>query len=122
MKIAVTDSLEIDLDREVWQCGRCGHNLGSARRSYKHGLLVRARDPAEVHRPILDPKRYAMTFAPKPEWVRILEYCCPNCATLIETEYLPPGHPPLEDMQFDLDSLRALAASRSSSEGGEKQP
>jgi hypothetical protein len=26
---------------------------------------------------------------------------------MVEVEYLPPGHPPLRDIEFDLDALKA---------------
>ena len=45
-------------------------------------------------------------FSPDPTFCRILEYCCPQCGTQIEAEYLPPGHPPTVDMIWDIDSLR----------------
>jgi acetone carboxylase, gamma subunit len=110
MKIPMTEALAVDIERASWICRKCGHEHGPADRSYKQGLLVHARDPREVHQPIIDPQQYRLTFAPQPEWVRILEYYCPQCALLVEAEYLPPGHPPVHDMQFDLDHLRALAA------------
>ena len=43
---------------------------------------------------------------PTPAWCRILEYYCPQCGTMIETEYLPPGHPPLHDIELDIDALK----------------
>jgi len=110
MKISMTEALAIDLERSTWVCRKCGHEHGPADQGYKQGLLVHARDPREVHQAILDPQQYQQTFAPQPEWVRILEYYCPQCALLVEAEYLPPGHPPLDDMRFDLDSLRQIAA------------
>jgi acetone carboxylase gamma subunit len=67
---------------------------------------VYARDPREIHKPILNPELYEFTFAPDPKWVQILEYYCPECGTLMEAEYLPPGHPPVNDMEFDLDALK----------------
>lgn len=112
MKVFVTEALVIDLDRETWVCRRCGHELGSARKPYKHGMLVRARAPAEVHAPILDASKYDFTFAPDPEWVQLLEYCCPSCGRLAEVEYLPPGHPPAEDIELDLDALKQQWRSR----------
>lgn len=107
MKVAMTEYLAIDLQEETWCCRKCGQILASARSNYKEGLLVYARDPREIHRPILDPDRYAYTFAPDPDWVRIVEYYCPGCGTMVEVEYLPPGHPPVYDMQFDIDALKA---------------
>ncbi len=110
MKLPMTEALAIDLERATWTCRKCEHEHGPADQGYKHGLLVRERDPRDVHQAILDPQQYKSTFAPQPEWVRILEYYCPQCALLVEAEYLPPGHPPVDDMRFDIDSLRALAA------------
>ncbi len=106
MEVAVTEYLKIDLDAERWQCRRCAHDLGSARDNYKRGLLVYDRDPREIHRPILDPTLYRYTFAPDPTWCRILEYYCPGCGTQVETEYLPPGHPPTHDIELDVDDLK----------------
>lgn len=107
MKVLITENLRIDLDIERWECRACEGDLTDARENYKRGLLVYDRDPREIHKPLLDPNRYALTYAPNPEWCRIVEYYCPHCGTMIETEYLPPGHPPVRDIEFDLDSLKA---------------
>lgn len=109
MRVPMTEYLEIDLDAETWRCRRCGEILGSARSNYKEGLLVYDRDPQEIHRPILDPSEYSFTFSPDPNWCRILEFYCPHCGTQMETEYLPPGHPPTYDMAFDIDALKVHA-------------
>ncbi len=112
MKVLVTEYLRIDLDSEQWECRRCGREHGSARDNYKKGLLVYDRDPREIHRPLLDTKLYERTYSPDPEWCRILEYYCPECGTMAEVEYLPPGHPPLRDIDFDIDALKAQWATR----------
>ena len=106
MQVAVTEYLEIELDKERWRCRRCQRDLGPARDNYKRGLLVHDRDPKEIHQSILDPARYRYTFAPDSKWCRILEYYCPGCGTQIETEYLPPGHPPTHDIELDIDDLK----------------
>lgn len=103
MRARITEYLEIDLDTEQWACANCRATLGSARENYKHGCLVWERDPREVHRPVVDGE---YTFAPDPEWCRILEFICPRCATLIEVEYLPPGHPVTHDIELDIDALK----------------
>ena len=36
----------------------------------------------------------------------------PGLRHLIETEYLPPGHPPVFDMEIDVDALKAQWAAR----------
>jgi|SRR5699024_860106 len=106
MKTNMTEYLAIDLEKELWCCRNCEHEITSARDNYKKGLLVYNRDPDEIHKHIIDPDVYEFTFSPDPDWCRILEYYCPNCATMVEVEYLPPGHPPTYDMEFDIDSLK----------------
>jgi acetone carboxylase, gamma subunit len=107
VRVLVTENLRIDLDTERWECRACDAVLGGARESYKRGLLVHDRDPREIHKPLLDPARYEFTYSPNPRWCRILEFYCPRCGSMIETEYLPPGHPPVHDIELDLDALKA---------------
>jgi acetophenone carboxylase len=102
-RLRITEYLDLDLDREQWLCNRCGHSLGSARENYKKGCLLYDRDPREVHPPLLSG---GFNFAPDPCWVRIIEYYCPGCGTQMETEYLPPGHPIIHDIEIDLDKLK----------------
>jgi len=106
MKLPMTEYLQIDLERETWECRECGHVIGNARVNYKEGLLVHARDPRETHKPLLDPRLYQYTFSPDPEWCAILEFYCPSCATMIEVEYTVPGHPPIHDIDVDIDALK----------------
>ncbi|MFW2003733.1 acetone carboxylase subunit gamma [Acinetobacter baumannii] len=106
MKVLITEYLRINLDTEQWECRCCGREHGSARDNYKRGLWVRDRDPREVHKPLLDTTMYERTYSPDPTWCRILEYYCPECGTLVEAEYLPPGHPPLHDIELDIDALK----------------
>ncbi len=109
-RVAITEYLEIALDTERWHCRRCGHDIGAARENYKEGLLVCDRDPREVHHPILDDS-YPFTYAPDPEWCRIVEFYCPSCGTLVENEYLPPGIPLTHDIELDIDKLKERHAS-----------
>ena len=107
MRRRITEYLAIDLDAERWHCVRCDHDLGAARGNYKHGCLVWERDPREIHRPMVTGD---YTFAPDPSWCRVLEFICPGCGTLIEVEYLPPGHPITHDIELDIDALKAAPA------------
>jgi acetone carboxylase gamma subunit len=106
MRVLITEYLRINLDTEMWECRRCGHEHISARENYKRGMLVYDRDPTEIHKPLLDTKLYERTYSPDPKWCRILEYYCPQCGTMVEAEYLPPGHPPLYDIELDIDALK----------------
>ena len=102
-RLRVTEYLDLDLDRELWLCNRCGHPMGSARENYKKGCLLYNRDPREIHPPLVPG---SFTFSPDPLWVRIVEFYCPGCGAQVETEYLPPGHPITHDIEIDLDSLK----------------
>jgi len=103
-RIPITEYLEIDVEKEFWHCRRCGHAIVSARRNYKEGCLVYARDPATLYPPLMEGERYS--FAPDRSICLFVEFYCPVCATLIETEALPPGHPPTHDIEIDIDSLK----------------
>ena len=84
----------------------------SAAANYKEACLLFDRDPRDIHgRFPGDPE---FSFSPHPDWCRIIEMYCPSCATMLDVEYLPPGHPPTHDIQLDLPKLRA----RHSAEAG----
>ena len=103
MKRRITEYLDLDLEKEMWCCHTCGTELTSARRNYKEGCLVYDRDPRTVHRPVVEGE---YTLAPDPRWCRILEFYCPKCGTMLEVEFLPPGHPITHDIELDLDKLK----------------
>lgn len=103
-RIRFTEYLDLDLEQEQWCCNRCGKTLGPARENYKKSCLLYARDPREIHEPIVSGP---YGFSPDPLWVRIVECYCPGCGAQIETEYLPPGHPITWDIEIDIDALKA---------------
>lgn len=104
MLLRVTEYLDIDVQSERWKCNCCGHDLGSAHESYKLGCLLYDRNPHEVHLPMGPDPEYNFSF--DQGWMKLIEFCCPQCATLLETEYLPPGHPLTWDIQIDVAALK----------------
>lgn len=119
MKVFITEYLCIELDTERWHCRRCDQDLGDARDNYKRGLVVYDRDPREIHRPLIDESKYDSTFSPDPAYTALLEYYCPGCGTMVETEYTVPGHPPTHDIDLNIDSLKEKAAQWAAANGGE---
>ena len=105
MKVRITEYLEIDLAREKWCCRRCSRELANARENYKTGCLVAEVPLQEVHNPLVQGGEFS--FCPDPGFCRLIEFYCPNCGTMIENEYLPPGHPLTHDIDLDIDSLKA---------------
>lgn len=106
-RLHVGEYLDADLDTERWHCHECGHDFGSVRHNYKHGLLVGERDPHEVHPAVLEGDH---TFAPNGAWIRIIEFYCPGCGRQVESEYLPPGHPLTQDIDLDVDAIKQRIA------------
>ena len=100
----ITEYLDINLEKELWCCNRCGHELISARENYKKGCLVYMRkDPTTLYNsPISGP----FSFAPDPEWAMLVEFYCPSCGVMVENEMLPPGHPVTHDIELDIDKLK----------------
>ncbi len=105
-RVRVTDALLVDVDDEMWLCRSCEAELAELEDNYKEGCLVAERDPTEVHNPIVEEE---YTFAPDPEWCRLVEFYCPECGHMIENEYLPPGHPITHDIAFDPEAVAELA-------------
>jgi len=106
-RLHVGEYLDADLDTERWRCHDCGADFGPVRENYKYGLIVAERDPQEVHPAGLEG---AYTFAPDPNWIRIIEFYCPDCGRQVESEYLPPGHPLTQDIDLDIDSITSRIA------------
>jgi acetone carboxylase gamma subunit len=104
MRVRITEYLDVELEREKWVCNRCDAELGPLDRSYKEGCLLRERDPREVHFPVGSDPEFNFSF--DPEWIRIVEFYCPGCGTMVENESLPPGHPLTWDIEFDIEDLK----------------
>lgn len=115
-RLRITEALDLDLGQgpgqERWRCNRCAADLGPATANYKEACLLFDRDPRDIHgRFPGDPE---FSFSPHPDWCRIVEVYCPSCATMLDVEYLPPGHPPTHDIQLDLPRLRERLAAETS--------
>ena len=93
MKVQITEGLDIDIEKEMWCCNKCGTELVSCHNNYKEGCLVSEHDPSAVHDPLVEGD---ITFSPDPMWCRLLEYYCPDCGLMFEVEYLPLVHYILE--------------------------
>lgn len=107
-RVRITEYLVVDVATERWHCERCDRDLGAARDDYKRGCLVAERPLAEVHAPVTGDGAYS--FTPSPQYCRLVEFYCPGCGTMIENEYLPPGHPLTRDIELDVEALRARHA------------
>ena len=103
MKARITEYLDIELEKEIWCCNRCGRELCSAHDNYKTGCLLFDRDPRTVYQPLIEGP---YTFSPDAEWIRIIEFYCPGCGIMIDNEFLPPGHPITHDIRLDIEILK----------------
>lgn len=103
MRAKITEYLDIDLNQDQWVCNRCNKAIGPAAESYKFGCLVYERNPREIHRPFIEGP---YSFAPDIDYCRIIEFYCPHCGTMVENEYLPPGHPITVDIELNLAKLK----------------
>ncbi len=102
-KRQITEYLDIDLEKEMWCCHRCGRELISAKENYKRGCLVYERDPRSVFQPVIEG---TYSFSPSQEWVSIIEFYCPECGVMIENEVLPLGHPITYDIELNINKLK----------------
>jgi acetone carboxylase gamma subunit len=110
-KIKVTEYLNIDLETEMWTCDRCDAALVSAKKPYMHGCLVHDRPATGIYgAPVGVGDGQVVSYAPDPNFNRILEFCCPHCGTMLEVQYLPPGHPIPVDISLDIEKLKSKHA------------
>ena len=110
-KMRITESVDIDLEKEVWCCHRCGVELYSAKEPYLKGCLVYERPAKEVYGPPIPVKKDStvISYAPEADFMRLVEFYCPNCGALMTVQYLPPGHPIIFDIELNIDKLKERA-------------
>jgi acetone carboxylase gamma subunit len=108
----ITETVEIDLDKEMWRCSRCHAEIHPARESYIKGCLVYERPADEIYGPTIPLKQdsEAISYAPAPDFMRVVEFYCPKCGAIITIQYLPPGHPIVSEIELDIDKLKERAA------------
>ncbi len=104
-KRQITEYLDIDLDNEMWCCHVCNKELIAARDNYKKGCLLYERDSRDIYDPLVE-ETGVPTLCPDPTWVAIVEFYCPGCGVMVETELLPLGHPITHDIELDIDKLK----------------
>lgn len=102
----VGEYLGLDLDSEKFFCWKCDHELGDARGNFKTYAVIAERSPADVYPPWPG-------MAGRDDLSVIREFYCPGCGTMMENEYVPPGHPVLHDLEIDVDALRERVAAGS---------
>jgi len=111
-RMRITETLEIDLDKEMWCCSRCHAEIHPARESYLKGCIVYEKPAEEIYGPAFPIMQdsAAISYAPDPDFMRVIEFYCPECAAIISMQYLPPGHPIVMDIELDIDNLKERAA------------
>lgn len=110
-KMPITESVDIDSEKEMWCCRRCGVELYSAKESYLKGCLVYERPANEIYGPPIPVKKdgAVISYAPETDFMRVIEFYCPNCGALMTVQYLPPGHPVIFDIELDIGKLKERA-------------
>jgi len=111
-RIRITETVEIDLDKEMWCCSRCHAEIHPARESYLKGCLVYERPAEEVYGPPIPIEQGSdvISYAADPDFMRVVEFYCPECGAMITVQYLPPGHPVVIDIELDIEKLKERTA------------
>ena len=94
----VYEGLGVDTEKRVWLCWKCKSILGNAEENFKKFLLVREIPWEEIYPP-------TPGFRPDPAFAVFREFVCPHCGLAIENENFPPGYPPIDEFQLDIDSM-----------------
>jgi acetone carboxylase gamma subunit len=78
----------------------CGHEFGPYTQNWKLGASIYVRDTDESIQEL-----YPGPKACDPRLQEIREIICPGCATILEVEAVPPGHPLNFDFLPDLEGF-----------------
>ena len=110
-RMRITESVDIDLEKEMWCCHRCGVEIHPAKESYLKGCLAYERPASEVYGPPIPVKKdgAVISYAPETDFMRVVDFYCPNCGALMTVQYLPPGHPIVFDIELDVAKLKERA-------------
>ena len=79
----------------------------SDRKYRQHGYQDSGEKPQKSFSPQGAPRKDD-TYGPRPVHMPGTHSVsrCSQCGTLVEAEYLPPGHPPLHDIELDIAALK----------------
>lgn len=86
----------------VVRCG-CGHRFGDYQINWKENALLRERNPRDY-------EVYQGPRAADPDWHRLREFYCPNCAALLDVEMVPTGYPFIFNFLPDLEATEEEGA------------
>jgi acetone carboxylase gamma subunit len=86
----------------------CGQEFGDYSNNWKLSALIYERDNLDKLQEL-----YPGDRAPDPDWMILREYICPKCATMLETESVPPGYPIVLNFLPDEAALEEVSASLS---------
>jgi acetone carboxylase gamma subunit len=86
-------------EEKIIKC-TCGHEFGDYRRNWKLSAIVYERNPS-------DGEVYLGPRGADPDWMILREFYCPDCATQLEVEAVPPAYPIVFNAQLDIDGFYA---------------
>ena len=95
--VPVGDSIAIHrgADGNQWACADCRSPLAPAEENYKYFAACRESNPHE-----LDPELYADPTEFCDDEIRLREFLCPGCGSLLSVEVAKVGDPPLHEVRL----------------------
>lgn len=97
----IHEYLELDVDSRTISCSECGEELCDASQNYKEHSVLYARLIDEADPAFLP----ATEVLPGASEIELRQFCCPNCAKLLDTEVAPEDAEILHDVDIDVEQL-----------------
>ena len=103
--LQVGDSIAIysGLTGEQWVCSDCRTPLAPAAENYKHFSALREGNPHQI-----DPELYADPTLFCDDEIRLREFFCPDCGSLLSVEVAKVDDAPLRDVRLDAGLIDKL--------------
>jgi acetone carboxylase gamma subunit len=97
----ISEYIELDIDARTVSCTECGEVICDASENYKEHTALYERPIDEANTAFLPPTE----VLPGASDIDLRQFCCPNCATLLDTQVAPSDAEILHDIDLDVDRL-----------------
>jgi len=101
IRMRIHEYLELDMDSQTISCSECDEELCDASQNYKEHSVLYARPIAEADPGFLPPTKVLQGASD----IELRQFCCPNCATLFDSEVSPEDAEILHDVELDMEQL-----------------
>ena len=97
----ISEYIELNVDARTISCTECGEQICHASENYKEHAVLYERPIGDANPAFLPPTEVLEGARD----IDLRQFCCPNCATLLDSEVAQSDAEILHDIDLDVDRL-----------------